>query len=103
MLWLDEEEALFTGDNVLGWGTTYVGDLWSYMRSLEKMSRLKPQRLYPAHGKFHSAPHAHAHTHTHTHTHTLSLSLSLTHTHDRARAHTHSPTALTAPTSYKLI
>ncbi|KAK6518885.1 hypothetical protein TWF281_003576 [Arthrobotrys megalospora] len=49
-LWLEEEEALFTGDNVLGQGTTVFEDLSTYMSSLTKMLSLNPDRAYPAHG-----------------------------------------------------
>lgn len=51
---LEEERAVFTGDNVLGVGTTVIpiegGDLGDYMRSLERLLELEPTRLYPAHG-----------------------------------------------------
>src|SRR4029450_10946777 len=50
----DEERALFSGDNVLGVGTTVIplesGDLGDYMQSLERMLAEKPARIYPAHG-----------------------------------------------------
>ncbi|KAK6499616.1 hypothetical protein TWF481_009981 [Arthrobotrys musiformis] len=49
-LWLEEEQALFTGDNVLGQGTTVFEDLSEYMSSLAKMLALNPNRAYPAHG-----------------------------------------------------
>jgi ribonuclease/clavin/mitogillin len=48
---LEEEGALFTGDNVLGHGTTVFKDLKVYMESLQKMLELRPKRLYPAHGQ----------------------------------------------------
>ena len=51
---LEEEGSLFTGDNVLGVGTTVIpresGSLGDYMRSLERMLESKPSRIYPAHG-----------------------------------------------------
>jgi ribonuclease/clavin/mitogillin len=51
---LEEERALFSGDNVLGVGTTVIplgsGDLGEYMASLERMLALAPARIYPAHG-----------------------------------------------------
>jgi glyoxylase-like metal-dependent hydrolase (beta-lactamase superfamily II) len=51
---LEEEHALFSGDNVLGVGTTVIpnenGDLAQYMASLEALLALAPRRIYPAHG-----------------------------------------------------
>jgi ribonuclease/clavin/mitogillin len=51
---LREERAVFTGDVVLGAGTTVIpehgGDLLDYMNSLEHLLRLEPEVLYPAHG-----------------------------------------------------
>jgi ribonuclease/clavin/mitogillin len=48
---LKEENALFTGDNVLGHGTTVFKDLKDYMESLQRMLELEPERAYPAHGQ----------------------------------------------------
>lgn len=47
---LDEEDAMFTGDNVLGQGTAVFEDLKTYMESLEKMSKAFNGRAYPGHG-----------------------------------------------------
>lgn len=51
---LEEEKGLFTGDNVLGVGTTIIpaetGSLMEYMRSLECLLAQKPDCIFPAHG-----------------------------------------------------
>ncbi|TKA24233.1 hypothetical protein B0A50_05997 [Salinomyces thailandicus] len=47
---LMEEDAMFTGDNVLGHGTAVFEDLPAYMRSLEGMQQQFNGRAYPAHG-----------------------------------------------------
>ena len=52
--YLREEQALFTGDLVLGGSTTVIpagdGDLVDYMTSLRKLLDLPLARIYPAHG-----------------------------------------------------
>ena len=52
--WLDAERAMFTGDHILGRGTTVVewpgGDMAAYLDSLEAVRRFEPARLYPGHG-----------------------------------------------------
>lgn len=52
-LWLGAQRALFSGDLLLGEGTSVIsppdGNLIDYMASLEKVRRLMPQRLYPGH------------------------------------------------------
>jgi glyoxylase-like metal-dependent hydrolase (beta-lactamase superfamily II) len=51
--YLVEEKALFTGDVVLGAGTTVIprdGDLGDYLRSLDRLLELDLAVLYPAHG-----------------------------------------------------
>lgn len=51
---LEEEPAIFSGDNVLGVGTTVIpvegGDLRRYLESLERLLEEPPGRIYPAHG-----------------------------------------------------
>ena len=46
--------ALFTGDAVLGRGTSVIdppeGDLVAYLRSLRRMLELRPRTIYPGHG-----------------------------------------------------
>jgi len=48
--YLKESNALFSGDHVLGFGTTFVQDMFSYVQSLQKMEALKPSTLFPGHG-----------------------------------------------------
>jgi endoribonuclease LACTB2 len=49
-----EEKALFTGDVILGAGTTVIpdetGDLGQYMDSLRRLLALDVETIYPAHG-----------------------------------------------------
>jgi glyoxylase-like metal-dependent hydrolase (beta-lactamase superfamily II) len=51
---LEEENALFTGDHILGRGTTVVafpdGDMGLYMASLERVGDIGARRFYPGHG-----------------------------------------------------
>lgn len=47
---LEEEDAMFTGDNVLGSGTAVFEDLATYMDSLARMSQQFSGRAYPGHG-----------------------------------------------------
>ena len=52
--YLREEQALFTGDLVLGGSTTVIpdedGDLAQYLDSLRRIQALGARRIYPAHG-----------------------------------------------------
>jgi glyoxylase-like metal-dependent hydrolase (beta-lactamase superfamily II) len=52
--WVEEGAALFTGDAVLGRGTSFIdppeGDLAQYLRSLRRMLDLGPRTIYPGHG-----------------------------------------------------
>jgi len=47
---LEEEQAMFTGDNILGHGTSAVEDLGTFMGSLQKMLNQEATTGYPAHG-----------------------------------------------------
>ncbi|KAH7393941.1 beta-lactamase-like protein [Phaeosphaeria sp. MPI-PUGE-AT-0046c] len=47
---LEEEDAMFTADNVLGQGTAVFEDLAKYMASLNAMSKQFKGRAYPGHG-----------------------------------------------------
>lgn len=52
--WLPEQQVLFSGDNVLGKGTTWIGgpegSIRDYLRSLEQLMRLPACRIAPGHG-----------------------------------------------------
>ena len=48
--WDREDGVLFTGDTILGKGTTVVHDLPAYMGSLEKLLALQPPIICPGHG-----------------------------------------------------
>ncbi|BCS24422.1 putative metallo-beta-lactamase domain protein [Aspergillus puulaauensis] len=50
MLLLEEEDAIFTGDNVLGHGTAVFEDLKAYLGSLRRMQNRVSGRGYPGHG-----------------------------------------------------
>lgn len=47
---LEEENAMFTGDNVLGHGTAVFEDLTVYLNSLKQMRLQFSGRAYPGHG-----------------------------------------------------
>lgn len=51
---LPEENALFTGDHVMGWSTSVVappdGDMAAYMASLRKLMEREDAVYYPTHG-----------------------------------------------------
>jgi glyoxylase-like metal-dependent hydrolase (beta-lactamase superfamily II) len=51
---LEEEGSLFSGDNILGVGTTMIptegGDLLRYLNTLEQLLAEQPKAIYPAHG-----------------------------------------------------
>jgi glyoxylase-like metal-dependent hydrolase (beta-lactamase superfamily II) len=50
----ERRRSLFTGDAVLGRGTSVIdppeGDLTAYLRSLRRMRELSPRVIYPGHG-----------------------------------------------------
>ena len=46
---LEEENAMFTGDNVLGHGTAVFEDLAVYLDSLTRMREQFHGRAYPGH------------------------------------------------------
>jgi endoribonuclease LACTB2 len=52
--YLEEERALFTGDVILGVGTTVIprdgGDLGQYLDTLRRLQTLDLARIYPGHG-----------------------------------------------------
>jgi endoribonuclease LACTB2 len=52
--YLEEERALFTGDVILGVGTTVIprdgGDLGQYLDTLRRLQGLDLARIYPGHG-----------------------------------------------------
>jgi glyoxylase-like metal-dependent hydrolase (beta-lactamase superfamily II) len=51
--WMAEDRAAFTGDLVLGKGSSMVtypeGNVAAYLRSLERLAALKPRILFPGH------------------------------------------------------
>jgi len=51
---LTPEGDLFTGDTILGYGTTAIfppdGDMGDYIASLRKLRSREPRRIFPAHG-----------------------------------------------------
>lgn len=61
--WLKKERLLFTGDLVVGEGTSFVGppdgDMSNYMNSLEKVQTFNPKLILPGHGPLVNAPQKH--------------------------------------------
>jgi glyoxylase-like metal-dependent hydrolase (beta-lactamase superfamily II) len=60
--YLEEDRALFTGDLILGAGTTVIpldgGDMRDYLASLERLLELDIESIYPGHGPRIADPHA---------------------------------------------
>lgn len=52
---LPQEQALFTGDHVMGWSTSVIsppdGDMSDYMRSMQRLMERDDIVFYPAHGE----------------------------------------------------
>jgi glyoxylase-like metal-dependent hydrolase (beta-lactamase superfamily II) len=52
--YLSADGDLFTGDTILGFGTTAIfppdGNMGDYLRSLHKLRARNPRRIFPAHG-----------------------------------------------------
>lgn len=53
---LEEENAIFTGDCVLGHGTTVFRSLFDFTRSLHELNSHSASRFYPGHGEVVSDP-----------------------------------------------
>jgi glyoxylase-like metal-dependent hydrolase (beta-lactamase superfamily II) len=57
---LPQEQALFTGDHVMGWSTSVIsppdGDMTAYMRSMQRLTERDDIVYYPAHGEPIDAP-----------------------------------------------
>ncbi|GAX89670.1 MBL fold metallo-hydrolase [Effusibacillus lacus] len=54
-LWLEEERLLFTGDNIVAEGTTWIGppdgDLIDYLATLNRLRERAPALIAPGHGE----------------------------------------------------
>jgi len=61
-VFIREKKALFTGDNVIGVGTSVIfpgeGDISLYLETMEKFLRYAPETIYPGHGPVVNDPRA---------------------------------------------
>lgn len=51
MLYLEEENVIFSGDCLLGEGSSVFENLGDYLNSLRLMLKFSPTTIYPGHGK----------------------------------------------------
>ena len=54
--YLNSERVLFTGDTILGSSSATMGDLFSYMKSLQLLLRYRHDYICPAHGAVNPPP-----------------------------------------------